>query len=94
MKIEVAKQGKLGPSKAKWGQTGQNRAKCGHTGPNVVTRGQMEPYGAKQGQTGKRGLTGPNRFIWNIQEYFYEMEISYLASQTLRQKLAELWGFC
>ena len=82
------------PSRAKWGQIRPNGANQVKTGPNVVTRGQMEPYGAKQGQTGKQGLTGPNRFIWNIQEYFYEMEISYLASQTLRQKLAELWGFC
>ena len=36
----------------------------------------------------KRGQTGPNGADSCMQEYFYELEISCLASQALRQKLA------
>ena len=48
--------------------------------------------GAKQA---KRAQTGPNGAgFFCLKEYFYAMEISCLATKALRQKLAELWGFC
>ena len=40
---------------------------------------------------------GPNEakwVKWGMHAYFYEMKKSCLATKALRQKLAELWGFC
>ena len=65
-----AKQGQAGPSRARQGQAGPSR-------PSGVHRGQAGQTGAKQGQT---------VLIFCMQEYFYEMKISCLASQVLRQK--------
>ena len=66
---------------ATWGQTGPKRA-----------------YGAKRGY---KGQTGPNEAKWGhmglifcMHAYVYEIKKSCLATQVLRQKLAELWRFC
>ena len=81
------------PSRAKRGQMVPNGAKRGQTGPNGVKRGQKGPYGTKRGQ---KGQTGPNeaKWIFCMHTYSYEIKKSCLANQALRQKLAELWGFC
>ena len=61
----------------------------------------MKPNEAKKA---KEGLTGPNvakRAKWGhmglifcIHAYFNDIKKSCLATQALRQKLAEPWGFC
>ena len=99
MKIEEwprrAKWGQAGPNRAKWCQMVPNRVKRGQTGSNRAKNGQTVPYGAKRGQKGQRGQTRPNGVIWGcMHAYFYEIKKSCLAIQALRQKLAELWGFC
>ena len=77
------------PSRAKWGQARQNGAKwC-----------QMVSNRVKRGQTGPKGPTEPNEAKWGHMIFcmhvnFYEIEKSCLATQALRQKLAEPWGFC
>ena len=60
-------------------------------GPSGVKQDQMVPNGAKQGQTGPNGVNG---LIFCMHTYFYEIKKLCLATQALRQKLAELWGFC
>ena len=91
----------MGPSRAKQDQMVPNGAKQGQTGPNGVKRGQKGPKKASRGQMWPKGPTGPNEAKWAhiglifcMHAYFYEIKKSYLATQALRQKLAELWGFC
>ena len=69
---------------AKWGQTGLKRTK------SVLL-----------GQTWPKGPTGSNKVKWGhmglifcMHAYFYEIKKSCLATQALRPKLVELWGFC
>ena len=68
--------------------------------PNGVKRGQKVPKSAVWGQTWPKGPTGPNEAKWGhmglicMQAYFYEIKKSYLATQALRLKLAELWQYC
>ena len=79
------------PSRAKWGQAGPNRTKWCQMVPNRVKRGQKGQKKTSRGQTGPKGATGLNEAKWaHIGLFFF----SYLATQALRQKLAELWGFC
>ena len=77
-----AKQGQKVPNRVKWGQTGSNGAKKGGKNlkvPNVAKR-------AKRGQTRPNGSYGAD---------FLHAHISLcLATQALRQKLAELCRFC
>ena len=89
--LSGAKRGQTGPNGAKWCQMVQNRVKRGQTGPKRA-------YGAKRGP---KGQMGPNEAKWGhmglifcMHTYFYEIKKSCLATQALRQKLAELWGFC
>ena len=91
----------MGPNRAKQDQMVPNGAKQGQTGPNGVKRGQKWPKSAVWGQTWPKGPTGPNEAKWGhmglifcMHTYFYEIKKSCLATQALRQKLAELWGFC
>ena len=91
----------MGPSGAKQVQMVPNGAKWCKTGSNGVKRGQKGPkraYGAKRGP---KGQMGPNEAKWGhmglifcMHAYFYEIKKSCLATQALREKLAELWGFC
>ena len=90
----------MGPSGAKQVQMVPNGAKWCKTGSNGVKRGQKGPkraYGAKRGP---KGQMGPNEAKWGhmglifcMHTYFYEIKKSCLATQALRQKLAELLGF-
>ena len=91
----------MGPSGVKQDQMVPNGAKQGQTGPNGVKRGKKLPKSALWGQTWPKGPTGPNEANWGhmglifcMHTYFYEIKKSCLATQALRQKLAELWGFC
>ena len=52
------------------------------------TSSQMGPYKDERGQTGQ------NWDDFCKQAYFYKRKISYLATHALRQKEANLWGFC
>ena len=105
MKIEEwpsrAKWGQAGPNRSKWCQMVPNGAKQGQTGPHGVKRGQKGPkraYGAKRGQKGQMGPNvaklGHMGLIFCMHAYFYEIKKSYLATQALRLKLAELWQYC
>ena len=46
---------------------------------------------AKWGQTGLNRAKGGKHCM---HKYFYERKKSYLATQALRQKMAELWRYC
>ena len=91
MKIEEwpsrVKWGQEGPNRAKWCQTGSHRAKWGQTGPKKAKKSLAGLNVAKRANRAKRGQMGSYGLI-------YEIKKSYLATQALRQKLAELWGFC
>ena len=91
----------MGPIGAKQGQMVPNDAKQSQTGPNGLKRGQTRPKRALQGKTWPTGPNGPNEAKWGqmglifcMHTYFYEIKKSCYATQALRQKLAELWGFC
>ena len=92
------KSGQAELSGAKQGQTGTNGAKQGQTGPNRVKRGQKGPKKILTGQNVAKRANGAKRahigLIFCMHAYFYEIKKSHLATQALRQKLAELWGFC
>ena len=63
--------------------------------PNRVKWVQTGPYGAKRGQKGpNEAKSGHMVLIFCMLAYFYEIKKSCLATKSLRQKLAELWGFC
>ena len=76
--------GKAGPNRAKRVQTGPKSNKKCLTGPNMV-KSANGPNNAKWGHMG---------LIFCKHPYFYEIKKLCLASQALRQKLAELRGFC
>ena len=60
-------------------------------GPNEVKKGLTGPNVAKRAKRGQMGSNGADYFACT---YFYEIKKSCLATQSIRQKLAELWGFC
>ena len=92
-----AKQVQMVPNSAKWCKTGSNGAKKGQKGPTEPNGAQKGKWGQtrpKRVLRGKRGQMGSNVAVFCMHAYFYEIKRSCLATQALRQKLAELWGFC
>ena len=85
----------MGPIGAKRSRMVPNDAKQSQTGPNGVRRSQTRSKRALRGQTWPKG---PNKAKWGqmglifcMHAYLNEIKKSYLATQALRQKLAELW---
>ena len=95
------KNGQAGLSGAKRGLMVPHDAKQSQMGPNGVKLGKTRPKRALWGKTRPKGPNGPKEVKWGqmwrifcMHAYFNEIKKSCLATQTLRQKLAELQGFC
>ena len=99
--LNGAKRGQTGPNRAKRCQTVPNGAKQGETGPKRGETGPKRAKRALRGQTWRKGPNGTKRgqmgsygIDFLHARNFYEIKKSCFATQALRQKLAELWGFC
>ena len=88
MRPNGAKRVQMVPNDAKQSQTGPNGVKRGQTRPKRALRGKMWPNGPNEPKWGQMGL------IFCMHADFYEIKKSYLATQALRLKLAELWQYC